>query len=498
MVLITRKNNWWITTLNNWQATTWNWGTTAVDLGGLYDKDIDITSYNGSTIGITSFDWIWTYFRSFFAPSELNDASRWQYWDSISSEFVSSLSSFQTSMRVSNWTDTNYFVVEPTTLYSNQYPNTRDESWPYRPINVLYTDRDWYFRSSSLSWFWAQLKPADSSWTNLSASTFATGTMTSSWLYTASAGITVAAGNLTGTQCIMNVTNGTSFGATHSLTGTNSQTTLSIGETWNTTGTPNIINIALTDTASNAASNLLRYQVAGTTRVTISKLWSFNNDVSGAWANSITTWYDGWYNFTWWVWFIKRDTLLGLGIQYNAAVSYINWHIFRGSANYTTTTGNVFLSQNIGTFAPTSWTATYTYQSISWTINQTGGANGITRGLYVNQTLTAAADYRAIDVATGKTHLRDLKLITAGDGLYIKEGTNATMWVATLVAGVVVVSTTKVTATSRIQITIQALGTVTVPTVIGVTARTAGTSFTITSANVLDTSTIAWMIVEPA
>lgn len=112
--------------------------------------------------------------------------------------------------------------------------------------------------------------------------------------------------------------------------------------------------------------------------------------------------------------------------------------------------------------------------------------------------MTAAADYRAIEVATGKTHLRDLKLITAGDGLYIKEGTNATMGVATLVAGSVVVSTTKVTANSRIQITIQALGTVTVPTVIGVTARTAGTSFTITSADVVDTSTVAWMIVEPA
>ena len=94
--------------------------------------------------------------------------------------------------------------------------------------------------------------------------------------------------------------------------------------------------------------------------------------------------------------------------------------------------------------------------------------------------------------------MRDLKLITAGDGLYIKEGTNATMGVATLVAGTVTINTTKVTTNSRIQLTIQSIGTVTVPTVIGVTARTAGTSFTITSANVLDTSTIAWMIVEPA
>jgi hypothetical protein len=31
------------------------------------------------------------------------------------------------------------------------------------------------------------------------------------------------------------------------------------------------------------------------------------------------------------------------------------------------------------------------------TINQTGGANGITRGLLVNPTLTAAADWRSIE-----------------------------------------------------------------------------------------------------
>ena len=39
---------------------------------------------------------------------------------------------------------------------------------------------------------------------------------------------------------------------------------------------------------------------------------------------------------------------------------------------------------------------------LSPTINQTGGANGITRGIYVNPTLTAAADFRALEVAAGK------------------------------------------------------------------------------------------------
>lgn len=92
----------------------------------------------------------------------------------------------------------------------------------------------------------------------------------------------------------------------------------------------------------------------------------------------------------------------------------------------------------------------------------------------------------------------DIKIGTAGKGFYVKEGANATMGVATLVAGTVVVATTKVTANSRIQLTAQVLGTVTVPKAIAVTARTAATSFTITSADATDTSTVAWQIVEPA
>jgi hypothetical protein len=92
----------------------------------------------------------------------------------------------------------------------------------------------------------------------------------------------------------------------------------------------------------------------------------------------------------------------------------------------------------------------------------------------------------------------DLKIKTAGNGIYIKEGTNATMGTATLTAGAVTISTTKVTASSRIFITNQGLGTVTSPKELAVTARVAGTSFTVTSADNTDTSTFAWMIVEPA
>ena len=90
----------------------------------------------------------------------------------------------------------------------------------------------------------------------------------------------------------------------------------------------------------------------------------------------------------------------------------------------------------------------------------------------------------------------DLIINTVGRGLRVKEGSNAKMGTSTLVAGTVVVSTTAVAATSRIFLTSQSDG-----GTVGfqrVSARTASTSFTITSSSGTDTSTIAWFIVEPS
>ena len=110
---------------------------------------------------------------------------------------------------------------------------------------------------------------------------------------------------------------------------------------------------------------------------------------------------------------------------------------------------------------------------------------------------TTLGKIMTLDGITAIIH-KDLKLDTVGYGVYIKEGSNATMGTATLVAGTVVVSTTKVTANSRIFLTTQSLGTVAVPKAIAVTAVVASTSFTITSADVTDTSIVAWLIVEPS
>lgn len=65
--------------------------------------------------------------------------------------------------------------------------------------------------------------------------------------------------------------------------------------------------------------------------------------------------------------------------------------------NFSQTSGSVhtlFVSKG---FYPTSGTASQSSATITPAINQTGGANGITRGLYVNPALTSAADWRSIE-----------------------------------------------------------------------------------------------------
>jgi hypothetical protein len=75
------------------------------------------------------------------------------------------------------------------------------------------------------------------------------------------------------------------------------------------------------------------------------------------------------------------------------ATSYV--HV-NGTATFTHTAADVSSMVFDQGYAPTSGTGLQTNIKIIPTINQTGGANGITRGLYIAPTLTAAADWRSI------------------------------------------------------------------------------------------------------
>jgi hypothetical protein len=88
-------------------------------------------------------------------------------------------------------------------------------------------------------------------------------------------------------------------------------------------------------------------------------------------------------------------------------------------------------------------------------------------------------------------------LATAGGGLLVKTGANnSTAGTVTLVAGTATVTNTKVTASSMIFLTAQTTGAG--PGALRISARTAATSFVITSSSGTDTSSVAWLLVEPA
>jgi hypothetical protein len=98
--------------------------------------------------------------------------------------------------------------------------------------------------------------------------------------------------------------------------------------------------------------------------------------------------------------------------------------IVRPGANLTLTSSTHDTQRITHTFAPTSGTAVVNALTLQQTINQTGGSNGITRGLYIAPTLTAAADFRAIEVASGITILG--AATTAKASLRIPSGTAPT------------------------------------------------------------------------
>jgi hypothetical protein len=61
------------------------------------------------------------------------------------------------------------------------------------------------------------------------------------------------------------------------------------------------------------------------------------------------------------------------------------------------TVGVTIMTSIVGNYSPTSGTGQFTATEIIPIINQTGTATGTTRGLYINPTLTAAANWRSIE-----------------------------------------------------------------------------------------------------
>jgi len=199
---------------------------------------------------------------------------------------------------------------------------------------------------------------------------------------------------------------------------------------------------------------------------------------------------------------INNATVFALGggvVQFYGSSSGMGFYNSTGSVAFQTIDAN-------GRHALTPSALTTAATINTWNLAQTwNNASGVYTAHRIAITNTnSSSTSRIVDYLVGGTSVFSIdttgntRLGVAGAGIYIKEGTNATSGVATLVAGTVTVNTTKVTANSRIYLTRQTTSG-TLGTSVDVTARTAGTSFTITSnGSILDTSDVAWVIIEPA
>lgn len=102
-------------------------------------------------------------------------------------------------------------------------------------------------------------------------------------------------------------------------------------------------------------------------------------------------------------------------IMQTSGTTASNAFYFNANSGYSHTSGNVYLMNaiaGINGFNPTSGTGTFTHTYVNPIINQTGGASGISYGLNIDPTLTAAADWRAISVSAGRSFL---KAVIVGD-----------------------------------------------------------------------------------
>lgn len=158
---------------------------------------------------------------------------------------------------------------------------------------------------------------------------------------------------------------------------------------------------------------------------------------------------------------------------------------------------------NTGYYATDTGEVTFS-NGASWSsIAKTSNAAGLTAvGFQPDQTGTVGS----FTAQGGEPYVRgtgtgtarwfdDLDVNNPGRGVRVAEGANAKQGTATLVAGSVVVANTSVTANSRIFLTSQADGGA--PGFLRVSARVAGTSFTVTSSSGTDTSTFAYEMFEP-
>lgn len=176
-----------------------------------------------------------------------------------------------------------------------------------------------------------------------------------------------------------------------SQTGSGTVGSLLVSQTWNTSGTPSLIKGNVTNTASSFG-RLLDLNVGGSPVLTVPTngvIYFGNLFSSGSAVGPSNPSFGS---------FLVNGT--GISLSHRATgttVGYGIWFTMVTGTRQATSGESGNLKSN-ETFNPTSGSGTYIGISLTPTINQTGGASGTTRGLFIGPTLTAAADWRSLEI----------------------------------------------------------------------------------------------------
>ena len=187
-------------------------------------------------------------------------------------------------------------------------------------------------------------------------------------------------------------------------------------------GTTNHLVFATGDSLSNPTDRFAIFASTGNVGINTTTDAGFRLDVNGTARVSGNTTITGTIN-------IGSSTFLTLSgaanssfIEGNQSIEYRSrgssaerrYHNFTNVSAFNPTIDFIPHVAMGASFAPTSGTGTYSQLYLTPTINQTGGANGITRGLHIVPTLTAAADFRAIETTAGHVIFGNLPTSPAG------------------------------------------------------------------------------------
>lgn len=169
------------------------------------------------------------------------------------------------------------------------------------------------------------------------------------------------------------------------------------------------------------------------------------------------------------------------GIQLSSGAASNTWN--DSSTANSGTNANRFI---FGISAPT-------FTSTGTSVTDTVASTVYIGGAPTASTNTTIGTAWALNVAAGNTNLGGT--VTVGGGTSVKNIRHGIS--GALTAGTVTVTDTGATANTRYFFTPHTLGTVSVPTDVYASSRSAGASFVLTSANITDTSTYDWLAIEP-